>query len=103
MCKSTFKQEKFLAVVLCPMHSCKNYNVNLRVPQFYYFSIGVSPSPSDSQTAHLYSVKCQVLFKPISAYIELISLQHCLVICEQNHVQKTHWKFDYPFLPFIVS
>lgn len=84
LCKSTFKQEKFLA-------------------QFYYFSIGVSPSPSDSQTAHLYSVKCQVLFKPISAYIELISLQHCLVICEQNHVQKTHWKFDYPFLPFIVS
>lgn len=52
MCKSTFKQEKFLAVVLCPMHSCKNYNVNY---EYLNFTILVSVSHQVPQIVKLHT------------------------------------------------
>ena len=52
MCKSTFKQEKFLAVVLCPMNSCKNYNVNY---EYLNFTILVSVSHQVPQIVKLHT------------------------------------------------
>jgi hypothetical protein len=52
LCKSTFKQEKFLAVVLCPMNSCKNYNVNY---EYLNFTILVSVSHQVPQIVKLHT------------------------------------------------
>ena len=52
LCKSTFEQEKFLAVVLCPMNSCKNYNVNY---EYLNFTILVSVSHQVPQIVKLHT------------------------------------------------